>query len=252
MTRSTQLVIFDFDGTLFDTHESIAHTLALAFTKTLPPDTPIPTETEISHAISTGASLPATITLLYPGPPESGLSPSSDPIPVLTSTLLENYLKTYRSLYNLHGLPYIKPFPHVHELLKHLRSCSIPIAIVSNKGIAAVRAVLAQSELSSFVDVIIGDGEPAGAPRKPDPGSWSTILKPTFEKHASVQQGSSGGLEAQNVIVVGDTVADIQYAQNVGAKCVWCRYGYGVEEECMALRPDFVINGLEEVLKIVG
>ncbi len=57
-----------------------------------------------------------------------------------------------------------------HELLTELRARSIPCAIVSNKGIAAVRDVLATNQLSSLIELVVGDGEPADCPRKPDPG----------------------------------------------------------------------------------
>jgi phosphoglycolate phosphatase-like HAD superfamily hydrolase len=51
------------------------------------------------------------------------------------------------------------------------------VAIVSNKGVAAVGTVLAQNGLNSLVDIIVGDGEPGGLPRKSDPGSWTTVVK---------------------------------------------------------------------------
>jgi phosphoglycolate phosphatase len=248
MAPRTKVVIFDFDGTLFDTHSSIAHALSKTFSALLPPAVPPPTAAAIVASISTGASLGGTITLLYPTavvtPP--GTSPSSIPptIPKLTPPLLETYLTTYRSLYSIHGTSLIKPFPNAKLLLQQLHARSIPVAIVSNKGVAAVRTVLAQNGLDSLVDIVVGDGEPAGVPRKPDPGSWTTVVKKTFQKRIPI-------LEAESVIVVGDTVADIQYAHNIGARAVWCRYGYGGETECMAKRPDVVVNGLEEIVGLL-
>lgn len=62
----------------------------------------------------------------------------------------------------------------------------------------------------------------AACPRKPDPGSWTMAIKPAFEQRAEVV-----GLQAEDVLVVGDTEADIRYAWNIGARSVWCSYGYG-------------------------
>jgi phosphoglycolate phosphatase len=108
------------------------------------------------------------------------------------------------------------------------------VAIVSNKGVAALHTVLAQNGLNSPVDIVVGVGEPGGLPRKSDPGSWTTVVKKAFQKRIP-------NLEAESVIVVGDAVADIQYAHNIGARAVWCRYGYGGETECMAKRPAVVV-----------
>lgn len=67
-------------------------------------------------------------------------------------------------------------------------------------------------------------------------------IKPAFEQRAGV-----GGLSAGDVLVVGDTEADIRYARNIGARSVWCSYGYGEQERCRELKPEFVVGGLEEV-----
>jgi phosphoglycolate phosphatase len=213
MPSATKAIIFDFDGTLFDTHDSIAHTLALTFSHLLPPSITPPSRAAIAASISAGLSLPQTITQLYP---------SSSHIPALDAALLDKFLATYRSLYKTYGTPLIKPFAHVHELLSDLRARSIPCAILSNKGIAAVRDVLAAHHLSSLIELVVGDGEPAACPRKPDPGSWTMAIKPAFEQRAEVV-----GLQAEDVLVVGDTEADIRYAWNIGARSVWCSYGYG-------------------------
>lgn len=237
MPSSTKVVIFDFDGTLFDTHESIAHTLAITFSQFLPPDVSPPSEAAIAASISAGLSLPQTMKQLYP---------SSPSIPALDAVLLDKLLVEYRSLYKTHGNPLIKPFPHVYELLSDLQAQSVPCAILSNKGIAAVRHVLAVNNLSSLVELVVGDGEPANSPRKPDPGSWTMTIKPAFEQQTATRSGIID-LRATDVLVVGDTAADIMYAQNIGARSVWCSYGYGDQEKCRTLKPDFIVKNLDEV-----
>ena len=230
MPSSTQLVIFDFDGTLFDTHESIAHTLSVTFSQLLPPDALPPSEAANAASISGGLSLPQTITQLYP---------SSSSVPALDAALLDRFLTEYRLLYMTHGSPLIKPFAQVHELLNELRARSLPCAILSNKGIAV-------NHISSLVELVVGDGEPANCPRKPDPGSWTLAIKPTFEQQTRTR-AAIVNLQSANVLVVGDTEADIKYAQNIGARSVWCSYGYGDQEKCRQLKPDFVVGDLGEV-----
>lgn len=126
----------------------------------------------------------------------------------------------------------------------------IPCAIVSNKGIAAVRDVLKRHELSSLIELVVGDGEPVGCPRKPDPGSWNLVVKPFFEQGTPLRAGLRG-LQGGEVLVVGDTEADIMYARNIGARSMWCSYGYGTREKCLALEPDWVVGGLHEVVALL-
>ena len=243
MPPSTKAVIFDFDGTLFDTHQSIAHTLAITFSQLLPSNVPPPAEEAIAASISGGLSLPQTIKQLYPSSPSA---------PALDAPLLDTFLAEYRSLYNTHGLPLIKPFPHVDDLLHDLRARSIPCAILSNKGIAAVRDILASHNLSSLVEVVVGDGEPVNSPRKPDPGSWKVAIKPALDQQTPTQAGAGAGdLQPADVLVVGDTEADIRYAQNIGARSVWCSYGYGEQDKCRQLQPDYIVQGLDEVKSLV-
>jgi phosphoglycolate phosphatase len=105
--------------------------------------------------------------------------------------------------------------------------------------------------MSELIDLVVGDGGPAGVPRKPHPGCLGMAIKPWFEEREKKLGGSDGTggrgeLKAENVLMVGDTPADIQCAKNIGARCVWCRFGYGSEEECLALKLDFVVGGLDE------
>lgn len=241
MPSSTKAVIFDFDGTLFDTHESIAHTLAITFSKLLPSNVSPPFKAAIAASISAGISLPQTIKELYP---------SSSSVPTLDAALLEEFLTEYRLLYKTYATPLIKPFAYVHELLSELRERAIPCAILSNKGIAAVRDVLAVNHISSLIELVIGDGEPVNCPRKPDPGSWTMAIKPAFEQQTPARAGIVN-LQATNILVVGDTEADIKYAQNIGARSVWCSYGYGEQEKCRQLKPDFIVENLDEVRSLL-
>lgn len=118
---------------------------------------------------------------------------------------------------------------------------------MSNKGVAAVKTALERNGLDGCVpeDLIIGDKTP-GAKRKPDPASFVDVLIPILRERYGV-----GEVESEKVLVVGDTVADVQFARNIGSKVCWCRYGYGDREACQELGPDSVVDSLEEVVAIV-
>ncbi|KAF3392509.1 Pyrophosphatase PpaX [Penicillium rolfsii] len=227
------LAIFDFDGTLFDTHESISHTIKLTFDAFLP--TQAPPQSEIHRLISSGAGLAETFQALHPSTSE------------FTPTVENEWIEKYRALYATHGQLLVKAFPGAKDLLAELRTYKVPIAIISNKGVAAVKTALKRNGLESYVpeDLIIGD-KTVGAKRKPDPASFTDVLIPVLRERYGL-----GNVDPASVLVVGDTVADIQFAKNIRSKVCWCRYGYGNPEACQNAGPDFVVDSLGEVVGIV-
>jgi phosphoglycolate phosphatase len=227
------LAIFDFDGTLFDTHESISQTIKLTFDALL--STHTPPQSQIHRLIASGAALADTFQALHPSPVE------------FTPTVENEWIEKYRALYATHGQLLIKAFPGTKDLLAELNAHKVPIAIVSNKGVAAVKTALERNGLDGYVpeDLIIGDKTPR-AKRKPDPASFVDVLIPILRERYGVREIESG-----RVLVVGDTVADLQFARNIGGMACWCRYGYGDQEACQDLGPDFVVDSLGEVVGIV-
>ncbi|KAK7941174.1 phosphoglycolate phosphatase [Apiospora aurea] len=226
-------LIFDFDGTLFDTHRSISRCIKLTFDALLPAQAP--SEAEVHRFISSGAGLQDTFKALHP---DAGSHFDED-----------SWTATYRSLYAEHGQPLITPYPGASELLATLKTRNIPAAIVSNKGVAAVVAALRNNGLGDSIreDMIVGDKTP-GATRKPDPGSYLNLLMPAMRS-----QGHADPIDASSVLVVGDTEADIRFAINIGgAISVWCRYGYGNKSECEKLKPTFTVDSLQEVEEIIN
>ncbi|CAG8908466.1 unnamed protein product [Penicillium egyptiacum] len=227
------LAIFDFDGTLFDTHESISQTIKLTFDTLLPTHTP--PQPEIQRLIASGAGLADTFKALHLSPAE------------LTPTAENEWIEKYRALYATHGQLLIKAFPGAKDLLTELNVHKIPIAIVSNKGVAAVKTALERNGLDGYVpeDLIIGDKTP-GAKRKPDPASFADVLIPLLRENYGWEEVDPG-----RVLVVGDTVADVQFARNIRSRVCWCRFGYGDQKACQELEPDFVVDSLGEVVGII-
>ena len=226
----TSLVIFDFDGTLFDTHQSIEHSIKLTFDALLPAHAP--PQSEIHRLISSGAGLADTFRALHP-----------DAAATFTADEEEKWIAKYRQLYATDGQLLIKAFPGAKETLDKLKDHNVPIAIVSNKGVAAVKTALERNGMKGYIpeDLIIGDKTP-GAQRKPDPASFVNVLVPTLQA-----QYGLGNIDASSVLVVGDTVADIQFASNIGGRACWCRYGYGDQDACRKLDPEFIADSLIEV-----
>ncbi|KAL2857248.1 HAD-like domain-containing protein [Aspergillus pseudoustus] len=229
------LLIFDFDGTLFNTHASIKETIKLTFT-TLLPTSPPPPDRDIEAQIASGVGLADTFRSLHPTASTSPLPPAE----------FENWVSKYRELYAQHGQGLVAAYPDAKLLLQTVQSKGIPMSIISNKGVEAVKTALANNGLEGLVpeEFIIGDKTP-GAKRKPDVGSFEDVLLPRL-KEKGIADADRG-----NILVVGDTVADIGFARNLGSRVCWCRFGYGDKTECEGLRPDWVVDGLGGVVRIL-
>ncbi|KAF5610615.1 phosphoglycolate phosphatase [Fusarium subglutinans] len=131
-----QLVIFDFDGTLFDTHQAISHSIKLTFDLLLPASAPA--ESEVQKLIGSGLGLREVLQALHTSPDSFDEG---------------EWTSTYRRFYNDEGQKLVSAFPGAKALLNRLHERKVPVAIVSNKGVAAVETALE----NNGIDTIPGD-----------------------------------------------------------------------------------------------
>ncbi|KAF2664393.1 HAD-like protein [Microthyrium microscopicum] len=189
-------------------------------------------DVDVHRLISSGAGLNETFRTLHPDP--AAFSADED-----------KWITQYRQVYTAHGQPLIKSYPGAKEILEHLKASNIAVAIISNKGVSAVKTALENNGLFDCLpaEFIIGDNTP-GAMRKPHPGSFEDVLVPLL-----IARGVQ--VEPKDVLVVGDTVADLKFAGNIGCRACWCRYGYGDKKECQDLKPAFTVDSLVEIKAII-
>jgi phosphoglycolate phosphatase len=223
MTRAYRAVVFDYDGTLFDTRPAIAHSIRRAFEQS---GRPVPPQDLVVAAISTGGTLHDTLQSVAGGLLEDAAA-------------LKHMELTYRSIYLAESAALLRPFAGVVDALQELHAASIRCVVVSNKGIAAIRQSLAHSRLDGFVDFVFGD-EP-GLPKKPDAAIVSSFILPRY-----------ADLQRTELLVVGDTETDIALAQRSGVASCWVSYGYGEPDRCRALHPDYEIGGIAELPALVS
>ena len=216
------VVIFDFDGTLFATRLAIVHCLRRAFAAH---DRSVPAEREVAATVNSGLPLQQTLVDL-------DVALHSD------RAALSALIATYRAIYSDEAAPLLQPFPGVAAVLQRLNARGTTCVVVSNKGIAAIRRSLDENHLSPFVDLVFGDAP--GLPNKPD----STILVDHIIPHY-------GRLPKERILSVGDTEIDIMFARGAGIASCWAAYGYGMAEQCRKLRPEHEISDIEELPAIV-
>jgi phosphoglycolate phosphatase len=215
-------IVFDYDGTLFDTRPAIVYCIQRAFEQQC---RPVPARELVLEAVKTGLTLQDTFLIL------------DDELRTNRAALNE-IVRTYRTLYLGEAAPLLKPFAGASEALQQLYFSGAKCLVVSNKGIAAIRRSLDDSGLSSFIDLIFGD-EP-GLPKKPDP---AIVLDHILPRYADLQR--------TQILIVGDTEVDIRFAKGAGLASCWVSYGYGAAERCRALGPEHEIADISELPSLI-
>jgi phosphoglycolate phosphatase len=221
--RRFHAVVFDYDGTLFDTRPAIVHCIQRAFAETVHF---VPPLEAIAGTVETGLSLPDTLIVL-------------DQRMRGNRVTLDELVRNYRRLYLAEGAPLIKPYPGVGDTMRTLHASGTKCLVVSNKGVAAIHQSLDENDLTPFIDLIFGD-QP-GLPKKPDPAIVTDHILPI---HAQ--------LTKEQILVVGDTETDIVFAKAAGVSSCWASYGYGDQARCLQLAPDYVIGNIAELPAIVA
>lgn len=209
-----KLIIWDYDGTIAQTHDAIVYSLATALSEKA---LPVEDSAKISHLISLGLGLEDTIRQLthHPRP--------------------EDVISRYREIYSKDGWRYEAPFPGLLTAISEIAQLDIHQIVLSNKGTEAVEDAMRRFDLNSLFDLIIG-ADPR-LKRKPDPMVFHTVIRAKYPE-----------ITADEVLVVGDTEADIRFARNIGAKSCWAAYGYGDRGVCSGLRPSMVIQTPEDII----
>ena len=217
-----RVVVFDYDGTLFDSRPAIVHCIQRTFAES---GRPLPDVGAIAASVRTGIPLHDTLTAL-----ERRLADDRE--------TLEEMVGAYREIYLAEAAPFLKPYLGVAETLQGLYADGIKNLIISNKGIAAIHKSLGESDLDLFVDMVFGD-EP-DLPKKPDPEILNWHVLPRY-----------AGLVKDQILVIGDTETDILFAKAAGVASCWASYGYGEPDRCRALGPDHVITAIKQLPALV-
>ena len=187
------LFVFDLDGTLVDSLRDItdsANALLAEYGAA-----PLP-EDEIGRMVGEGAAR-----LVARALKAAGIDPPAH--------ALERYLAIYATRLLVHTCPY----PGIPEVLEAL-SARAPLAVLTNKPLAATRAILGGLDLARHFNpaaVVGGDGP---LPRKPDPAGLASLA-------------ARAGAPAASTVLVGDSLTDWQTAHAAGARICLARYGFG-------------------------
>jgi len=213
-----KLVIFDFDGTLASSLEGITACMGHTFQRF---GYPAPSADEVKATV--GLTLEDSIRKLTRfACPESA-------IPAVVGT--------YRELHAREAPSLTKLFDGAADAVARIKEEGLKTVLVSNKGSAGLLQLLEEFKIRCYFDLVLSsDRYP-----KPSAALYDTCIAPEFPH---IGRGE--------VLVVGDTESDLRFAANIGARSCWAAFGYGDEEACKALGPDFVISDVRQLPHILS
>ena len=210
----TESYLFDFDGTLADTEESIYAAVA----RTLMEFRGILPDREELRRIN-GGIIRDTFEKQY------GIRGSELPLAI----------KRYRAVYSEIAPDLVTLYPGVRETMKKLHDSGHPLFVVSNKGREQLAGLLRHLGIAPLLSCVIGEQDVVK--KKPDPEGVDRIV----EKF---------GIRKSGALVVGDTVYDIRMGKNAGCPTCGVTYGFGAREQLAGENADFLIDSFPALLPL--
>ena len=214
-----KLCIFDLDGTLLNTLNTIAYYANNALEKH--GVAPIAVE-RYKYLVGKGAK-----NLIHVALRERDCD---------NDELFEAVFADYNVAYNANVSYLTVPYDGIVAMLAELRARGIQGAIVSNKPDFATKAVVGEIFGDGAFDYVTGQKE--GVPLKPDPAAVINVME-TF------------GVSASECIYVGDTSTDMKTGKNAELYTVGVLWGFRDREELEANGADAIVSHPDEILKLL-
>ena len=211
-------VIFDLDGTLADTLESMAYIANLVMEKF--GLTPMPVE-NFKYYCGEGAGMLMRRCLKDAGDPKLAH--------------LEEGERIYREMFAENPMYKVNHYPGMPETIRELKRRGLKLGVCSNKPHPAAVKVIAQMFGDDF-DAVMGQSD--AIPRKPAPDG---ALKLAQEFH----------VQPQECMYVGDTATDMQTGKAAGMFTVGALWGFRDEKELTENGADILAGVPTDLLKIL-
>ncbi len=210
-----KLIVFDFDGTLADTSALIWSTMNRALA-----ENGFPAVSHKKLRPLVGLTLEQMLSII-------AKAASERQVAKIAADYREIYLEAPKSA---------RLYPGVRETLENLKAEGKILAIATSKSQKGLNAMLDALELHAFFSAVAT--QDMVARKKPSGDMVQKILSET-------------GMRAEDALVVGDTVYDVEMGKDAGAKT--CAVTYGAQDEKMLLqaKPDFVISRIGDLRGIV-
>lgn len=202
-------ILFDLDGTLINSAEGITGGVEYALEALgYPP-------------------LPYEIREKFIGPPLRG---SFQKYCGVSEEEAERLLETYRVYYAERGVYETKPYQGIPALLEKLKKAGKELFVATAKPTKYSRIILEKWELAHYFEEIVGAG-----------------FDKNFDSKDKIIALAVSMAKGKNILMVGDTVFDVEGARANGLPTLGVLYGFGDKEAFLRTKPEYLAETVEEI-----
>lgn len=213
-----RLWVFDLDGTLIDSLLAITDNINLALKKFSYKE--IGTE-EAKSCLGNGAGY---------------LVEKVCQIRAIREEERKEFYRAYMEIYKENPIGRTLVFDGFDRVLKKIKDRGDYLAVLTNKPHLIAEEVMEKLLNDYKFDFVLGDKE--GFERKPSGKSLIDLMKRYC-------------VEEKDTYMLGDTEVDYLTGKNAGCKTVLVTWGFREKEELEKLKPDYLIEKMEDLEKII-
>ena len=203
-------VLFDFDGTVYDTAEGITKSIRWALNKR-------------------GMDAELQELRKFVGPP---LAEKFVEIYHFTMEEALEMVRVFRERYSPIGLFESAPFPGIRELLLSLKAAGLVTGVATSKPQNMAEELIGRSGLTDCFDIVVG-----------------SFIGPNNDKKWEILTRAMEALGAskEDTVLVGDTKYDVAGAKICGIPCIGVRWGYASPGELEEAGADIIFDSMKEL-----
>lgn len=211
--------IFDLDGTLTDTLESLTYSVNETMKEIGLAQI---TEEQCRQFVGNGAKELIRKTLSVSGDEKQ--------------EMLEKACEAYGRIFDQNCTYHVNPYPGIEEMLTVMKDKDMRLGVLSNKPDRQAVSVVEHVFGPQIFDRVQGQKE--GVPRKPDPA-------------ALILMARSFGVAPDEVLYIGDSEVDAATGRAAGMDTVLVSWGFRSREELRKAGADKIVDSVEEILDII-
>ena len=144
---------------------------------------------------------------------------------------------TYRSIFDVNNVTgAVKPFANVVQTIKRMHDAGLTLTIASSRGRDSLPLLIESLGITPYISLVLSANDVKNA--KPHPEPVLLTLRQL-------------GLKADETLVVGDSVYDIEMGKRAHVHTCGVTYGNGTRAQLEAARPEFLIDDFAHLLQLL-